>query len=363
MAETVYDVIVVGAGPAGLGAALYAARARFRTLVLERLIPGGQIYNTDRIENYPGIPRIDGPSLIDQMQKQAESFGAELKTTAEVMDLARLPNGHIAVYLGGRRPGHEERQIGSVEQMPTSLDPPAATVHSPAAVFVGRAVVLAVGSHYRKLGVPGEDEFRNAGAGVSYCGTCDAPFFRDKEVVSIGGGNTAVEETLHLLRYAKKATLIHRRDQFRAEKVLVEELLTKANEPNSNLVIKYNTVATAIQGHGKVQSVRLKNVKTGEQEDYPCDGAFIFVGMTPNTEFLKGVLELTDQGFIACDCAYLRTPIPGVFAAGDCRVGAAMQLATAIGDGVNAAMMIKQYFRDPSWWKKPVSDVCQSFGW
>jgi thioredoxin reductase (NADPH) len=220
-----------------------------------------------------------------------------------------------------------------------------------------------MGSHYRKLGVPGEDEFRNAGAGVSYCGTCDAPFFRDKEVVSVGGGNTAVEETLHLLKYVKKATLLHRRDQFRADKVLVEELLAKADQPGSNLVIKYNTIATAIQGHGKVQSVRLKNVKTGQQEDYHCDGAFIFVGMTPNTGFLKGTLELTDQGFIACDCAYLRTPIPGVFAAGDCRVGAAMQLATAIGDGVNAAMMTKQYFRDPSWWNKPVSDTCQPFGW
>jgi thioredoxin reductase (NADPH) len=300
--------------------------------VLEKMMPGGQIYNTDRIENYPGVLRIDGPSLIDQMQKQVEGFGAELKTTSEVKRLEKLPDGRLAV-------------------------------HCEEARYVGRTVVIAVGSHYRKLGVPGEDEFRNAGAGVSYCGTCDAPFFRDKEVVSVGGGNTAVEETLHLLKYVKKATLVHRRDQFRADKVLVEELLAKADEPGSNLVIKYNTIATAVQGHGKVQSVRLKNVKTGEQADYPCDGVFIFVGMVPNTAFLKGTLELTDQGFIACDCAYLRTPIPGVFVAGDCRVGAAMQLATAIGDGVNAAMMIKQYFRDPSWWNKPVSDVCQAFGW
>jgi thioredoxin reductase (NADPH) len=332
MPDTVYDVLIVGAGPAGLGAALYAARARFRTLVLERMIPGGQIYNTDRIENYPGIVRIDGPSLIEQMQKQAETFGAELKTACEVDRLEKLPDGRVAVRCGSEQ-------------------------------FVARAVVLAMGSHYRKLGVPGEDEFRNAGAGVSYCGTCDAPFFRDKEVVSIGGGNTAVEETLHLLKYVKKATLVHRRDQFRADKVLVEELLAKANEPGTNLVIRYDTIATAIQGHGKVQSVRLKNVKTGAAEDYPCDGAFIFVGMTPNTGFLKGTLELTDQGFIVCDCAYLRTPIPGVFAAGDCRIGAAMQLATAVADGVNAAMMIKQYFRDPAWWNKPVSDTCQPFGW
>ena len=332
MVDTVYDVIIVGAGPAGLAAALYTARARFRTLILERMIPGGQIYNTDRIENYPGIVRIDGPSLIEQMQKQAESFGAELKTAADVSRIEKLADGNVAVQCDSDR-------------------------------FTARAVILAMGSHYRRLGVPGEDEFRNAGAGVSYCGTCDAPFFRDKEVVSIGGGNTAVEETLHLLKYVKKATLIHRRDQFRADKVLVEELLAKADEPGSNLVIQYDTVATAVQGQGRVQSVRLKNIKTGHQTDYPCDGVFIFVGMMPNTAFLKGTVELTDEGFIVCDCAYLRTPIPGVFAAGDCRVGAAMQLATAVGDGVNSAMMIKQYFRDPKWWNKPVSDACQPFGW
>jgi thioredoxin reductase (NADPH) len=332
MPDSLYDVVVVGAGPAGLGAALYTARARLRTLVLERMIPGGQIYNTDRIENYPGIARIDGPSLIDQMQKQIESFGAEIKTTCEVSGLEKLGDGKIAIRCGRDR-------------------------------YIGRAVVLAVGSHYRRLNVPGEEEFRNAGAGVSYCGTCDAPFFKDKEVVSIGGGNTAVEETLHLLKYVKKATLVHRRDQFRADKVLVEELLATANETHGRLVIKYDTVATAIRGSGRVQSVRLKNIKTGQEEDHPCDGVFIFVGMTPNTDFLKGTLELTDQGFIVCDCAYLRTAIPGVFVAGDCRVGAAMQLATAVGDGVNAAMMIKQYFRDPRWWSKPVSDACQPLGW
>ncbi len=332
MVDAAYDVIIVGAGPAGLGAAVYTARARFRTLVLERLIPGGQIYNTDRIENYPGILRIDGPSLIDQMQKQAESFGAELKTTSEVKRLEKLPDGRLAI-------------------------------HCEEARYVGRAVILAVGSHYRKLGVPGEDEFRNAGTGVSYCGTCDAPFFRDREVVSVGGGNTAVEETLHLLKYVKKATLIHRRDEFRADKVLVEELLAKANEHGSRLVIKYSTVLMAVHGQGRVQSVRLKNIKTGAHEDYPCEGVFIFVGMMPNTGFLEGTLDLTDQGFIVCDCAYLRTPIPGVFAAGDCRIGAAMQLATAVGDGVNAAVMLRQYFRDPKWWNKPVSDACQPFGW
>jgi len=330
--KDVYDCIIVGAGPAGLAAALYTARDRLSTIVLEKFMPGGQISNTDRIENYPGFEQIDGPGLIMKMQKQAENFGAEMKTGSEVTGLARLDDGNIEVSCNSDK-------------------------------YVARVAILAPGSDYRKLGIPGEDKFRNAGAGVSYCGTCDAPFFKGKQVVSVGGGNTAVEETLHLCKFAEKVTLIHRRDEFRATKVLVEELLTKAKEPNSNLVIKYNTVATAIEGAGKVQSVKLKNVKSGKMEEYPCDGVFIFVGMVPNTGFLKGFVDLTEAGFIKCECTYLRTKVPGVFAAGDCRVGAAMQLATACGDGVIAAMMLKQYLRDPKWWNQQVSDALQPGGW
>jgi len=336
----IYDVIIIGAGPAGLGAALYAARDRLKTLILEKFSPGGQIITTDRIENYPGIERIDGADLIQQMQKQVESFGAEIKTGCEVTKLEKLKDGNIAIYCDKEK-------------------------------FTARVVILSPGSIYRKLGIAGEEEF--AGSGVSYCGTCDAPFFKGKHVVSVGGGNTAVEETLHLTKYAGKVTMIHRRDEFRAAKILIEELLAKANEPNSNLIIKYSTIATAINGKGNVRpqwdtprgilSVRLKNVKTNKEEDYPCDGVFIFIGMVPNTDFLKGFVELTDRGFIKCDCAYLRTKVPGVFVAGDCRVGAAMQLATAVGDGVVAAMMLKQYFRDPNWWNQPVSDLLQPGGW
>jgi len=310
MSDVTYDVIIIGAGPAGLGAALYTSRDRLKTLVLEKFQPGGQIINTDRIENYPGIEQIDGPGLIERMQKQGESFGAEIKTGCEVTNLEKLKDGSIAVYCDGDK-------------------------------FSARVVVLAPGSGYRELGIPGEEEFR--GAGVSYCGTCDAPFFKGKQVVAVGGGNTAVEETLHLAKFADKVTMIHRRDEFR--------------------VIKYSTVATAIEGEGKVQSVKLKNVKTGQEEDYPCSGVFIFIGMVPNTGFLKDFVELTDRGFIKCDCAYLRTNVPGVFVAGDCRIGAAMQLATAVADGVIAAMMLKQYFRDKKWWNEPVSDLLQPGGW
>ncbi len=328
----IYDCIIVGAGPAGLGAALYTSRDRMKTLILEKFMPGGQIINTDRIENYPGIERIDGAGLIMQMQKQVENFGAEIKNGCEVDNLEKLQDGNIAVYCDKDK-------------------------------YTARAVILTPGSDYRKLGVPGEEEFRNAGAGVSYCGTCDAPFFKGKQVIAVGGGNTAVEETLHLTKFAEKVTMIHRRDEFRAAKVLVEELLAKANEPNSNLIIEYDTIATAIGGEGKVQSVKLKNVKSSQEQDRPCDGVFIFIGMVPNTGFLKGFVELTDRGFIKCDCAYLRTSTPGVFVAGDCRIGAAMQLATAVGDGVVAAMMLKQYFRDPDWWNEPVSDLLQPGGW
>jgi thioredoxin reductase (NADPH) len=328
----IYDCIIIGAGPAGMGAALYTSRDRLKTLILEKFVPGGQINSTDRIENYPGIERIDGPGLIERMQKQAEGFGAEIKTSSEVTALEKLLDGNIAVNCDKEK-------------------------------YIARVIILAPGSDYRKLGVPGEEEFRKAGAGVSYCGTCDAPFFRGKQVVSIGGGNTALEETLHLTKFAEKVTLIHRRDEFRATRVLVEELLEKAGEPNSNLIIKYDTIATAMAGEGRVRSIKLKNVKTGQQENYPCEGVFIFIGMVPNTAFLKGFVDLTDNGFIKCDCAYLRTKVPGVFVAGDCRVGAAMQLATAVGDGVVAAMMLKQYLRDPKWWNEAVSDLLPPGGW
>lgn len=325
MTETIYDCIIVGAGPAGLGAGLYTARDRQKTLLLDKFYPGGQINNTDRIENYPGYENISGPDLIMKMVNQVKNFGAEIKTSTEVKTLSRRQDGLIAV---------------------------ASAKHT----FLGRVVILSPGSSYRPLGVPGEDQFRQAGAGVSYCGTCDAPFFKDKTVVAVGGGNTAVEDTLHLAKYAKKVYMVHRRQEFRATKVLVEELMAYVRKPNSNLELRLDTVITAIEGRGKVEKAILKNVKTGQTDELPCDGVFIFVGMVPNTHFLNGFVDLTEQGFIRCDPAYLRTRVPGVFAAGDCRSGAAMQLVTAVADGVNAAMWSKHYLRDASWWNQPFSD-------
>jgi thioredoxin reductase (NADPH) len=328
----IYDSVIIGAGPAGLAAALYNARDRLQTLVLEKFYPGGQIINTDRIENYPGFERISGADLIEKMKRQSENFGAEFKTGAEVKNLLKLSDGKI--------------QVNCAKE-----------------TFITRSVILAPGSDYRKLGVPGEEKFRNAGAGVSFCGTCDAPFFKGKKVVAVGGGNTAVEEALHVAKFAAELTLVHRRQEFRATKVLFEELMQKVTSPNANITLKLDTVVTAIEGAGKVEKVKLKNVKTGKEEVLPCDGVFIFVGTVPNTSFLKGFVDLTEAGFVKCDVGFLRTKVPGVFVAGDCRIGAAMQLATAVGDGVNAAMMTKQYLRDPTWWNKPVSDALMPGEW
>jgi len=330
--KEVFDCVIVGAGPAGLGAALYAARDRFKTLVLEKFYPGGQINNTDRIENYPGFENISGPDLIEKMMGQVTRFGAQIKHGSEVTSLSKLDSGKIEIRCNGD-------------------------------VYAARSVILASGSSYRKLGVPGEEKFRKAGAGVSYCGTCDAPFFKGKKVVAVGGGNVAVEDTLHLAKFASEVILVHRRQEFRATRVLTEELMAKVNEPASNLKLKPDTIVTAINGGEKVESVTLKNVQTQAIEQLDCDGVFIFIGMVPNTEFLKGFIEFSENGFIKCDPAYLRTTVPGVFVAGDCRVGAAMQLITAVSDGVLTAMMMKQCFRDPEWWTESVSDVLQPGGW
>lgn len=332
MEQKIYDCIIIGAGPAGLGAALYTSRDRLSTLMLEKFYPGGQINTTDRIENYPAFKNISGPDLIENMMQQVTSFGAELKTSAEVTAMKKLPDSNI--------------EITTAKE-----------------TFIARTVILAPGSSYRKLGVPGEEQFRNAGAGVSYCGTCDAPFFRDRKVVAVGGGNTAIEDTIHLAKFAKEVTLVHRRQEFRATKILVEELMKIVNAPDGNIKLRLDSVVSAIEGEGKVQSAKIKNVKTDEEDSIECDGVFIFIGMVPNTKFLKGFVDLTDAGFIKCDTAFLRTAVPGVFVAGDCRVEAPMQLVTAVADGVTAAMMTKNYFRDPNWWNTKPENVLTPEEW
>ena len=332
MSDANYDYVIVGAGPAGLGAGLYAGRDRMKVVLLEKFAPGGQINTTDRIENYPGFENIGGPELIEKMAAQVKTFGGEILPGAEVTKLAQRDDGLIEVYC--------DKDL-----------------------YRGRVVILSPGSSYRHLGVPGEEQFRNAGAGVSYCGTCDAPFFKGKTVVTVGGGNTAVEDTLHLCKFASKVIMVHRRNEFRATKVLAEELIAYAKKEGSNLSLRLESTLEEIKGSGRVEQAVIKNVRTGKAEQIPCDGVFIFVGMVPNTGFLKGFVELTEAGFIKCDTAYLRTKVPGVFAAGDCRIAAAMQLVTAVADGVNAAMWSKLYLRDPAWWNQPTGDALSPGRW
>lgn len=317
-----YDVAIIGGGPAGLAAAVYTARDRLKTVILEKMVPGGQISTTDRIENYPGYVRISGPDLIKRLEQQCTTFGAEIRQVAEATKLERAEDGTIAIEINGGE------QVSA------------------------RSVILSPGSDYRKLGVRGEDRFRQAGAGVSYCGTCDAPFFKDKTVVAVGGGNTAVEETIHLAKFAAKVHMVHRRREFRADKVLVEELYENV-EQERRIELVLDAVVTSVEGADRVQYVRTRNVKTGQEGRIDCDGIFIFIGMVPNTRFLEGFVKLDANGFILCDPWYLRTSVPGVFVAGDCRVGAAMQLATACSDGVVTAMMLKRHLKDSAWWDKP----------
>ncbi len=335
--ESLWDVVIVGGGPAGLAAALYAARDRYRTLVLEKNgLPGGQIMLTDRVENYPGIVKIGGFELVEEQKKQAINFGAEIAANQACTSISRRDDGVLEIQVNGGEKTHQ-----------------------------ARAVILAPGSEYRRLGVPGEDEMRQA-TRVSYCATCDGAFYRDKHVLCVGGGNTAIEDTIYLAtRFCKKVTIIHRRTEFRAQEVLVEELHKAAGEHDIDIKLPY--VVDEIVGNADktdLDHVSIKNVETGQVEQLKVDGVFIFVGMNPNTGFLKGAVETDDVGYIACDPVTLKTSMPGVFVAGDCRQLAAMQLATACADGVVAAMGLKAHFRNPSGWGKNAGgDASPSQGW
>jgi thioredoxin reductase (NADPH) len=331
-----YDVIIVGAGPAGFAAALYASRDRYRALLLEKSgLPGGQILMTERVENYPGYESITGPDLIAHMQRQAEKFGAPVTAGQEATALRRRDDGLLEIEVNGGEKRH-----------------------------LARTVILAMGSDYRKLGVPGEDQLRQA-TKVSYCATCDGAFYRDQHVLAVGGGNTAVEDTLYLAqRFVRKVTLIHRREEFRAQKVLVEELHAAAAGGKIEIKLPYVLEAIVASGDGAgIDHVLVRNVKTRQAEQMKADGVFIFVGMVPNTGWLAGTLPLTPEGYVPCNCRTLQTSLPGVYVAGDCRAGSAMQLATACADGVIAAMMLRQYFRNPQAWSSESAEHIGGSGW
>ena len=311
--DATYDVVIVGAGIAGLSAAIYTTRERLSTLVLEKMMPGGQILTTSRVENYPGFPDpIGGMELADRLASQAVRFGAEIVSQAQVTriepHMGKGEGGCLLAFAGAKR-------------------------------YCGQTMILAVGSEYRKLDVPGEK--RLTGFGVSYCGTCDAPFYRDKHVVVVGGGNTALDEGLHLLKFASRLTFVTIGEAFRASQILVDELARQGDKVETH----FSSTVTEVVGEKKVEGVRIRSARTNEEELLPCDGVFVFVGLVPLTGFLRGVVELDEHGFIRTDACTLRTSVPGIWAAGDVRAGTLKQAATAAGDGVIAALMAKEFLR------------------
>lgn len=297
-----YDLVIIGAGPAGLTAGLYAARARMNVLLIEKAVPGGQILVTDWIENYPGFPEgISGFDLAEKIKEQALALGLTIET-AEVLGLD-LSGTVKEVIL-------KEKRIKT------------------------KSLIIASGASPRKPGV-GEDKFM--GKGVSFCATCDGPFFRDKVVVAVGGGDTAVQESIFLTRFAKKVYLVHRRDELRATKILQERAFS-----NDKIEFLWDSVVTGMDGFFGLEKVNIKNLKTGNASEIEANGCFIWIGILPNTEFIKGDVKTDESGFIFVDTK-MQTNVPGVFAVGDVRDTPLRQIATAVGDGAVAAVSAEHY--------------------
>ena len=298
-----YDVIIIGAGPAGLSAAIYAGRAKLRTLVIEADAEGGQIISTDEIANYPGaFPPESGHSLISRMSEQARSFGAEFVS-------------------------------GHVDSVSFSAD--TKTVRCGDIVYTAGAVIIASGARPAKIGCPGED--RLTGAGVSYCATCDGPFFEGLPVFVVGGGDAAVEEAMYLTKFASKVTIIHRRDSLRAAKSIQDKAFA-----NSKIAFRWNTAVDELCGEDQLESMILRNTVDGSRVRITGRfGLFVFIGTRPETEVFNGLIDM-ENGFIVTD-SEMRTSVPGVFAAGDVRVKSLRQVVTAVADGAVAAVSAEKY--------------------
>jgi thioredoxin reductase (NADPH) len=299
-------VLIIGSGPAGLSAALYAARADLNPIVLSGMALGGQVSLTHVVENYPGFPDgVGGPELVELFQKQAERFGAKLEfDTVTEVDLSERPF-RVKTYN---------------------------------TTYLAETLIITTGATPRHLNVPGETEL--TGRGVSYCGTCDGWFFKEKDLIVVGGGDSAIEEGLFLTRFANSVTIVHRRDELRAGPVL-----EKRAKENPKVNVFWNTVLTDILGDEAVQKVRLKDVVTGEQRDHPTDGVFIFIGHIPNTSLFEGQLEMDEMGYVEVD-EWMRTSVPGVFAAGEVADSHFRQVITSAGMGAAAAIQANHYLEE-----------------
>ncbi|MED4256419.1 thioredoxin-disulfide reductase [Priestia megaterium] len=304
--QETYDVIIVGAGPAGMTAAVYTSRANLSTLLIERGIPGGQMANTQDVENYPGFDHVLGPDLSNKMFEHAKKFGAvyEYGDIKEILDEGRL------------------KKVVTTKKE-----------------FYAKSVIIATGADHKKLGVPGENEL--GGLGVSYCAVCDGAFFKGRELVVLGGGDSAVEEAVYLTRFASKVTIIHRRDQLRAQKILQERAFS-----NEKIEFIWNKEVTSInEGNGTVNTVTLKDTKTGEQSQFPANGVFIYVGTLPLNDAFKNLDITNEEGYVVTDEA-MATKIPGIYAAGDIRDKTLRQIVTATGDGSIAAQSVQHYIEN-----------------
>jgi thioredoxin reductase (NADPH) len=301
-----YDLAIIGAGPAGLSAAIYGARARLSTVIIEKMYPGGQAAITDIIENYPGFTEgIGGAELTEAMKKQAERFGAQ--------------------FLNG--------EVEKIEKQNEKF-----LLHLKNETVEAKTVILAMGAQARKLGVKGEKEF--TGKGVSYCATCDGAFYTDRAVMVVGGGDTAIEEALFLTHFARSVTVVHRRNELRATKILQERAFK-----NEKIKFIWDSVVEEIKGADAVQEVVVKNLKTGETTSIPVDGVFVAIGWDPNTAIVKDLVKLNEKGYIITD-ENMATGVPGLFAAGDIREKSLRQVVTAVADGAMAAVAAEKYLEE-----------------
>ncbi len=317
MADKIWDVLVIGAGPAGLTAGLYAARANLRTVLVERGIPGGELLNTDLIEDYPGFISITGMELAQKMEEHARKFGLEIEHGA-VVTIKRKDAGFVTTTEEGD-------------------------------VYQSKTVIMTAGGVPRKLEVPGELEL--AGRGVSYCAVCDGPLFKEKVLAVAGGGDSAFQEGIYLTRHASKVYIIHRRDEFRASPDLQEKA-----RGNPKIEFITSAVIEGITGAPNVKSIAVKNLKDGKTKELPVDGVFIFIGFTPNSGLFEKHLKHDEQGFLITN-DHMETRIPGLYAAGDVRAQLARQITTAVGDATTAAIAAEHYLEDQTFKAKQAAGV------